>query len=99
MVLEGMGTKLTDVINADQLDPSMISKSLDSLGHHVRVEDGEDNFMGRIEEADAVLTQISKVFMCAANAICPSTRHHDYVLCLVIKTTTNNVQISKTGSD
>jgi hypothetical protein len=68
MVLEGTGMDLTDVVGTDQLDPSTVSKSLDSSGHHVRVEDGDDNFKGRIKEGDAVLTKVSKRFMCVANA-------------------------------
>jgi hypothetical protein len=36
-VWEGTWTNLTNVIDADQLDPSMISKSLDSLVRRVRV--------------------------------------------------------------
>jgi hypothetical protein len=59
---------LTDVADADQLDPSVIHKSLDSSGRCV-VEDGENNFAGRKEESDAIPTQVSKGFMCSANAI------------------------------
>jgi hypothetical protein len=54
---------LTDVVDCDQLDPSATHKSLDSSGHCVWVEDGENNFVGRKEEKDAIPTQVSKGYV------------------------------------